>query len=114
VTVLLWVTVSASIWLAVRAYPAMLPAFGFAAGVFLMGLTAVGSIVQLPAVGGGFQVLTIFGLTKIFGADLAEATSAALIIWLVCIYAIAPLGAGLAAHEGVALRMRSAEAGAGD
>ena len=112
-TMLLWVTVSAAIWLAVRAYPEMLPGFGFAAGIFLMGLTAIGSVLQLPAVGGGFQVLTIFGLTKIFGANLAEATSAALIVWLVCIYAIAPLGAALAAHEGVRLRAGSTQADTG-
>jgi uncharacterized membrane protein YbhN (UPF0104 family) len=109
-TMLLWVTVSAAIWLVVKAYPAMLPAFGFAAGIFLMGLTAVGSVLQLPAVGGGFQVLTIFGLTKIFGASAAAATSAALIVWLVCIYAIAPLGAALATHEGVRLRAGDEEA----
>lgn len=103
-TVGLWVTVSLSIWMVVLAYPSMLPAFSFSESVLLMGLTAVGAVVQLPAVGGGFQVLTIFGLTKIFGADSAAATSAALIMWLVCIYAIAPLGAALAAHEGVSWR----------
>lgn len=103
-TVLLWVVISASIWMVVRAYPAMLPGFSFSEGILLMGLTAVGSVIQLPAVGGGFQVLTIFGLTKIFGADSAAATSAALIIWLVCFYAIAPLGAGFSAHEGVSWR----------
>jgi len=103
-TAALWVTISASIWMAVLAYPAMLPRFDLAEAVLLMGLTAVGSVLTLPAVGGGFQVLTIFGLTKIFGADSAAATSAALIIWLICFYAIAPLGLGLAMHEGVSWR----------
>jgi len=103
-TVLLWVDVSGSIWMVVKAYPDMLPQFGLGAGVLLMGLTAVGSVAQLPAVGGGFQVLTIFGLTKIFGADSAAATSAALIIWLVCFYAIAPFGVVIGAHEGVSWR----------
>jgi hypothetical protein len=103
-TVLLWVVVSGSIWMVVKAYPDMLPEFGLGAGVLLMGLTAVGSVAQLPAVGGGFQVLTIFGLTKIFGADSAAATSAALIIWLVCFYAVAPFGVAIGAHEGVSWR----------
>lgn len=97
----LWLTVSGAVWMVVRAYPAMLPGFGFTEGVLLMGLTAIGAVIQLPAVGGGFQVLTIFGLTKIFGAQTAPATSAALIVWLVCFYAIAPFGAVLAAHEGI-------------
>lgn len=103
-TLLLWVDVSGSIWMVVKAYPDMLPVFGLGAGVLLMGLTAVGSVAQLPAVGGGFQVLTIFGLTRIFGADSAAATSAALIIWLVCFYAIAPVGVVIGAHEGVSWR----------
>lgn len=103
-TALLWIVISGSIWMVVVAYPGMLPGFSFSEGLLLMGLTAIGSVIQLPAVGGGFQVLTIFGLTKIFGADSAPATSAALIIWLVCFYAIAPFGAGLATHEGVSWR----------
>ena len=103
-TLLLWFDISGAIWLVVRAYPGMLPTFSFSEALLLMGLTAIGSVVQLPAVGGGFQVLTIFGLTKVFGADTAAATSAALIIWLVCFYAIAPFGAGLATHEGVSWR----------
>jgi glycosyltransferase 2 family protein len=109
-TALLWVDISASIWMVVRAYPAMLPGFSFAEGLLLMGLTAIGSVAQLPAVGGGFQVLTIFGLTKIFGAESAAATSAALIVWLVCFYAIAPFGVGLSTHEGVSWRGLEAEA----
>ncbi|HXE31416.1 MAG TPA: lysylphosphatidylglycerol synthase transmembrane domain-containing protein [Terriglobales bacterium] len=103
-TVLLWVVISASIYMAVRAYPSMLPEFSLSEGILLMGLTAIGSVAQLPAVGGGFQVLTIFGLTKLFGADSAAATSAALIIWLVCFYAIAPFGLGITAHEGISWR----------
>ncbi|HXR97325.1 MAG TPA: lysylphosphatidylglycerol synthase transmembrane domain-containing protein [Terriglobales bacterium] len=103
-TLLLWFDISGAIWMVVRAYPGMLPTFSFSEALLLMGLTAIGSVVQLPAVGGGFQVLTIFGLTKVFGADTAAATSAALIVWLVCFYAIAPFGAGLATHEGVSWR----------
>lgn len=100
----LWIVISASIWMVVLAYPDMLPRFDLAEGVLLMGLTAVGSVLTLPAVGGGFQVLTIFGLTKIFGAESAAATSAALIIWLICFYAVAPFGLGFAMHEGVSWR----------
>ncbi len=109
-TLALWIVVSGVMWMVVKAYPDMLPGFALSGGVLLMGLTAIGSIAQLPAVGGGFQVVTIFGLTKIFGADSAAATSAALIIWLVCFYAIAPWGVGLATHEGVSWRGLEEEA----
>ncbi|MGH9480355.1 MAG: flippase-like domain-containing protein, partial [Terriglobales bacterium] len=103
-TVVLWVVVALSIWAVVRAYPAMLPGFSFTEGVLLMTLTAIGAVATLPAVGGGFQVLTIFGLVQVFGADSAAATSAALVVWLVCFYAVAPFGAALATHEGVSWR----------
>lgn len=109
-TVLLWIVVSGVLWMVVKAYPEMLPGFALSGGVLLMGLTAIGSVAQLPAVGGGFQVLTIFGLTKIFGANAEAATSAALIIWLVCFYAIAPWGVVLATHEGVSWRGLEEEA----
>ncbi|MGH9477121.1 MAG: lysylphosphatidylglycerol synthase transmembrane domain-containing protein [Terriglobales bacterium] len=109
-TLALWLVVSGCMWAVVRAYPDMLPGFALSGGVLLMGLTAIGSVAQLPAVGGGFQVLTIFGLTKVFGADSAAATSAALILWLVCFYAIAPWGVGLATHEGVSWRGIEGEA----
>ena len=109
-TLLLWFEISLAFWMAVIAYPNMLPGFSVADAVLLMGLTAVGSVVQLPAVGGGFQVLTLFGLVKIFGAEPAAATSAALILWLIAIYAITPLGAALAAHEGVTWRGLEEEA----
>ncbi|MGH9481795.1 MAG: lysylphosphatidylglycerol synthase transmembrane domain-containing protein [Terriglobales bacterium] len=111
-TLTLWLVVSGAIWLVVRAYPEMLPGFGFSQGVVLMGLTAVGAVLQLPAVGGGYQVITIFGLTRLFGAATAPATSAALIMWMICFYAIAPFGAALAAHEGVS--WRGMERAAGD
>lgn len=109
-TLLLWFVISVSFWMAVTAYPTMLPGFSIADGVLLMGLTAVGSVVQLPAVGGGFQVLTLFGLAQVFGADAAAATSAALILWLIAIYAITPLGAVLATHEGISWRTLETEA----
>jgi uncharacterized membrane protein YbhN (UPF0104 family) len=109
-TLLLWFEISLAFWMAVVAYPNMLPGFNIADGVLLMGLTAVGSVVQLPAVGGGFQVLTIFGLVQIFGAEPAAATSSALLIWLIAIYAITPLGAILTTHEGVSWRGLEQEA----
>jgi len=106
----LWTMVSLSLWMVVLAYPTMLPGFGFSASLLLMGMTAMGAVIQIPAVGGGFQVVTIFGLTRLFGADLAAATSAAMIMWLVCIYAISPFGAALATHEGVSWRGMELEA----
>ncbi|MHB8736296.1 MAG: lysylphosphatidylglycerol synthase transmembrane domain-containing protein [Terriglobales bacterium] len=109
-TVLMWMGVALSLLYIVRSYPNMLPGFSFAEAVLLMGFTLAGSIVQLPAIGGGVQVLTVLGLTEVFGADAAPATSAALLIWLVLFYAIVPFGVYIAAREGVSWRKLEAVA----
>ena len=110
-TVLMWLGVALSLLYIVRSYPDMLPGFTMAEAILLMGFTLAGSIVQLPAIGGGVQVLTALGLTEVFGADAAPATSAALLIWLVLFYAIVPFGVYIAAHEGVSWRRLKEPAG---
>jgi uncharacterized protein (TIRG00374 family) len=103
-TFMLWICVSLAIWLIVLAYPQMLPGFNFPQALLLLGFTLVGSLVQLPGVGGGVQATTIFGLTAVFGANLTIATSAGLLIWLISFYAVAPFGAALATKEGIRWR----------
>ena len=109
-TFMLWIGVSSAIWLIVLAYPEMLPGFNFPQALLLLGFTLVGSLVQLPGVGGGVQATTIFGLTAVFGADLTIATSAGLLIWLISFYAVAPFGAALATKEGIRWRQVEHEA----
>jgi uncharacterized protein (TIRG00374 family) len=108
-TVSMWVGVGVAVWLVIRGYPDMAD-FSYAQALLVLGFTLVGSIVQLPVVGGGVQVLTIFGLTEIFDVDAAPAASAALLIWLISFYAITPFGAALAAREGISWRKLEQEA----
>ncbi|MGH9542207.1 MAG: lysylphosphatidylglycerol synthase transmembrane domain-containing protein [Terriglobales bacterium] len=100
-TLSLWMGVAVAVWLIVRCYPGMLPGFSYGEALVLLGFLLVGSIVQLPAIGGGVQVLLVLGLTEVFGAPAAPAASAALLMWLISFYAVAPLGAALAAREGI-------------
>jgi uncharacterized membrane protein YbhN (UPF0104 family) len=66
-----------------------------------LGFTSFGSIVQIPGVGGGMQVVAALVLTELFGLKLETATGIAIIMWLTTFVIIVPLGLVLAFHEGI-------------
>ena len=70
----------------------------------------IGSMVQLPGVGGGSQLATISALRprlRIVPKELA--VSCGIMLWLVTFVAVVPLGLLLAHHERLSLRKLSAE-----
>jgi glycosyltransferase 2 family protein len=75
----------------------------------LMASSMVGSLVQLPGVGGGSQFATIETLNHIFGVRPELATSCGIMLWLVTFVAIVPLGLFLAHRERLSLRKLSEE-----
>jgi glycosyltransferase 2 family protein len=75
----------------------------------LMASSMVGSLVQLPGVGGGSQFATIETLNHIFGVPPELATSCGIMLWLVTFVAIVPIGLLLAHRERLSLRKLSEE-----
>lgn len=75
----------------------------------LMASSMVGSLVQLPGVGGGSQFATIETLNHIFGVPPELATSCGIMLWLVTFVAVVPIGLLLAHRERLSLRKLSAE-----
>jgi hypothetical protein len=71
--------------------------------MLVMAFTLVGSIIQLPAVGGGSQLASILAYTTIVGVEKEPATAAAIILYLVTFAACSLVGAPLLAHEGLSL-----------
>ncbi len=70
----------------------------------------LGSMVQLPGVGGGSQLGTISILDHVFHIVPKElAVSCGIMLWLVTFMAIAPFGLLLAHHERLSLRKLSDE-----
>jgi uncharacterized protein (TIRG00374 family) len=69
----------------------------------------VGSILQLPAVGGGSQVATITILSRVFDAPPEMAASCGILLWLVTFAAVIPSGLILAHRERLSLRQLSQE-----
>jgi hypothetical protein len=66
-----------------------------------MGFVAFGTVVQLPGVGGGMQVVSVLVLHEIFGIPLEVATSMTLVIWIITFVILVPIGIPLALHEGL-------------
>ena len=77
--------------------------------LILMFASMLGSMLQLPAVGGGSQMATIATLSNVFDAPPEVAASCGILLWLVTFAAVIPLGLLLARHERLSLRKLSAE-----
>ena len=71
--------------------------------MIVMAFTSLGSVVQLPGVGGGSQVLTVFALTKIFDVPNELAVVAAIVLWLTTFASCSLAGVPLLLHQGWSL-----------
>jgi hypothetical protein len=77
--------------------------------LILMGSSMLGSMLQLPAVGGGSQLATIRTLSSLFAVPPEMAASCGILLWLVTFAAVVPVGLALAHHERLSLRKLSEE-----
>ena len=69
--------------------------------LIFLGFVAFGSVVQIPGIGGGMQLVAVVILTELFGLPLEVSSGMALILWAVTFVVIVPFGMLLAFHEGV-------------
>jgi len=67
----------------------------------LLGFVSFGTIIQIPGIGGGMQVVLIVVLTEMFVVKLEVATAFAMLVWIITFVAIVPVGLGLALKEGL-------------
>jgi len=73
----------------------------FSGAMLLLAVTLVGSVAQLPGVGGGAQIASFFVLTKIFGVEQEPATAIAVVLWLITFAGCTLAGIPLLIHEGM-------------
>jgi glycosyltransferase 2 family protein len=115
---LLWLTVlSVGMWYVVAlAYQEVTHSYGVDALeipvsqlLILMGASMAGSMLQLPAVGGGSQMATIATLSAVFDVPPEQAASCGILLWLVTFASVVPVGLALAHHERLSLRKLSKE-----
>jgi uncharacterized protein (TIRG00374 family) len=115
---MLWLTVvSVGMWYMIAlAYQEVTHAYGTDALeipvsqlLILIFASMVGSLLQLPAVGGGSQMATIAILSSVFDVPAEMAASCGILLWLVTFAAVVPLGLVLAHRERLSLRKLSVE-----
>lgn len=70
-------------YLIVRSFGGRFDQFDMRGAMMLVVVTLFGSIVQLPGVGGGTQILSFIGMTQIFALEREPAAAAAMLLWII-------------------------------
>lgn len=110
VSVLMWWIIALSYTEVTQAYGTPMAGLSATKVLLLMGSSMLGSMVQLPGVGGGSQLATISALDHVFHVVPKElAVSCGIMLWLVSFVSVVPIGLLLSHHERLSLRKLSAE-----
>jgi glycosyltransferase 2 family protein len=109
VSVLMWAMIAGAYWQVTHSYAVTSLNLPISQLLVLMGSSMIGSVVQLPGVGGGSQLATIAALQHIFAVPPELAASCGIMLWLVSFVAVVPLGLALAQRERLSFRKLSDE-----
>jgi len=99
-SVLEWLLIVGAYVALFRGIPPM-AGFGLNDTLIFLGFVAFGSIVQIPGIGGGMQVVAVVVMRELFDIPLEVASGVALLVWLVSFVVIVPFGLVLAVHDGL-------------
>jgi hypothetical protein len=69
--------------------------------VIFLGFVAFGSLVQIPGVGGGVQVVSFLVLREMYHLSVEAASGMAILIWVITFVVVVPFGLLCAFHEGL-------------
>jgi glycosyltransferase 2 family protein len=104
ISIFMWMLIAVDYIAITHAYPGALHETTLPMAVLLMGASMVGSLLQLPGVGGGSQLATIGMLSAGFGISHELAVSCGMLLWAVTFMSVIPAGLLLARGEHVSLR----------
>jgi uncharacterized protein (TIRG00374 family) len=99
-SVIEWAVLVSTAYFTLRALPGT-DTLSLSDSIVVLGFVAFGHSVQLPGIGGGGQVATLFVLTELYGKSPEVASAAALMMWIINILTIVPFGLVLAFVEGL-------------
>ena len=99
-SILEWVLIVLCYACIFRASPAT-AAFGWMDVLIFVGFVSFGSVVQIPGVGGGMQIVTVVVLTELFGMPVEVSGGLAVVLWAITFVVIVPFGLILAFHDGL-------------
>jgi len=110
-SVVMCLILTVGLWLCiVAAYHAVLissssgPRLSLTETFIFMGMIMAGSIVQVPGVGGGVQIMAVLALTEFFGVPVEVASGMAVLIWGLTFLAVVPPALALVAWNGLTWR----------
>lgn len=109
VSLVMWSSIALAYLQVTHAYGAALAHMTVSKVLLLMGSSMLGSLIQLPGVGGGSQLATISALQHIFRASHELAASCGILLWLATFVSVVPVGLFLAHRERLSLRELSEE-----
>jgi len=101
-SVLEWAVIAAGYAAFFRAFPET-AGFSLAQTLVFLGFVAFGSIIQIPGIGGGIQVVSTVVLVEFFGIRLETATGISILVWAVAMLLVVPIGLAFALHGGMRL-----------
>jgi uncharacterized protein (TIRG00374 family) len=78
---MVWISISLQFWFLLRS---MGFEFSIPAATLVLGVTAIGSLLQIPGIGGGFQAAFMGSLHSFFLVSRERAFAAALVAWVAC------------------------------
>jgi uncharacterized protein (TIRG00374 family) len=99
-SILEWALICLCYWCLARSFAGIVN-LGLVDVLILMGFVSFGSVVQIPGVGGGMQVVSVLVLTELFGIRFELASAFAVFLWAITFVAIVPLGLCVALKEGL-------------
>jgi uncharacterized protein (TIRG00374 family) len=112
VSLLMWFVIALAYRFVLHAYPQPeLRQMHVPQVLLLMASSMAGSMIQLPAVGGGSQlaVISMLSSAEWFAVPKELAVSAGMLLWLVTFMSVVPIGLAFAHFEHVSLRKLSEE-----
>jgi uncharacterized protein (TIRG00374 family) len=109
VSIAMWGCIALSYLEVVHAYGSHLERMTLSKILPLMGSSMVGSLIQLPGVGGGSQLATISTLQRVYDVPRELAASCGILLWLVTFMSVIPVGLFLAHRQRLSLRELSQE-----
>lgn len=97
----LWFVIALEFWLLLLGLRFDL---GFLEATLVTVAVSLGSLAQIPGIGGGFQAAFVFSLTRLFGVSAEKALAGSLLIWVLSYGPTILIAAGCMVNEGLSLR----------
>jgi uncharacterized protein (TIRG00374 family) len=103
-TAVVWALNTTVFWLVFQSLRGEVAALPWPAAAVALFCAALGLAVQIPGVGGGYQVGIILALNELFNVPAEAATGAAILVWIVMCVPCLVSGLVLLVHEGLTFR----------